>query len=330
MTTPNHSTEHHPASLWEGFWGVQLLHVGQSLGLFSTLVEPQTAADSSVKLRLDPAYTELWCQAALASRLLDKTEDGRYYTPPHLIDWLRESEGFTQSHIHLCQRMNETMQAVFHGRALPEPPIALRLILQESLAQNYTWLFCDVARQVPDFAQALQEGQRVLEVGCGVGLGLAMLRSYYPHLEIYGLEADFDCAREAERATRSVIHIGDLPGDRFGKAFDLVICFRALAGATKPEELLAECSRLLKPGGWLVVGSEVQAEDERRKSAARSLGEHFAYQLLAGESRVSIFPKEQLLSMFDRFNLNLVQEIEAPDWGTPLFLCTRQGNSTQF
>lgn len=315
-----------PAWLWEGFWGVQLLHAGQSLGLFEALEQPHTAGELAAKLRLEARYTELWCRAAAACELLIQEQD-RFETAPSMRDWLRESRGFTESHLHLSHRLNETFQAVFSGRALPEPPISLRLILSESLLQNYRWLFETVPASQPDFADALQGASRALEVGCGIGLGLGVLRSHFPQLELYGLEADFDCAREAERATRAVIHVGETPGERFGKPFDIVICFRALAAAPQPEELLGQCAQAMAEGGWLVLGSELQDQADQRKSSARSLGELFAYQLLAGEGEVNFLTREQLLEMLDRQGLDVEAEVRAPDWGTPLLLCRRRTSS---
>lgn len=312
----------HPSGLWDGFWGIQLLHTGQSLGLFEALSQPLSSGELAEKLHLEARYTAVWCAAAEAHGLL-RESGGRYGTPPELRQWLTDSRGFTESHLHLSGRLNETFQAVFAGRALPEPPIGLRLMLSESLLQNYRWMFQTLPEQLPNFAAALQNGSRLLEVGCGLGLGLGVLRARLPHLELYGLEADFECAREAERSTRAVIHLGELPGDRYGKSFDLVVCFRALALSGQPERLLAECAGLLSPGGWLVLGTELQDRDGQRKSSARSLGELFAYRLLAGETEVNFFYREQLLEILDGLNLTLEAEVEAPDWGTPLFLCSR-------
>lgn len=197
-------------------------------------------------------------------------------------------------------------------------------MLGDSLLQNYRWVFETVPAQVPRFAEALRRAHRTLEVGCGIGVGLGVLRSHYSHLDLYGLEADFDCAREAERATRAVIHIGETPGDRYGKPFDLILCFRALASAEQPEQLLTECAHILAPDGWLILGSEVQDRAGVRKSSARSLGELFAYQMLAGVANVNFFSREQLIEMIDRCGLQVEAEVEAPDWGTPLYMCSRR------
>ncbi len=324
MSHPTPPPSHrHPSSLWEGFWGIQLLHAGQSLGLFEALAEPLGSAELAEKLHLEPRYTENWCVAAVACGLLSQ-QDTRFQTPPDLRDWLSGSRGFTESHLHLSHRLNETFQAVFAGRALPEPPVSLRLMLGDSLLQNYRWVLETVPTQVPGFAEALQRAHRTLEVGCGIGVGLGVLRSHYSQLDLYGLEADFDCAREAERATRAVIHIGETPGDRYAKPFDLVFCFRALASAENPEQLLSECAKILSPEGWLILGSEVQDRAGVRKSSARSLGELFAYQMLAGAANVNFFTREQLIEMIDRCGLQVEAEVEAPDWGTPLYMCSLQ------
>ncbi len=317
----------HPAYLWEGFWGIQLLHVGQSLGLFEAFDKSRTAAQTAAALNLDVRYVDLWCGAARSARLLELVEGEHYRTPPQHADWIRMSAGFTHSHLHLVGRANETLQALFHGRALPEPPISLKLILQESLSQNYRWLFQDIPRQFPDFGKALDQAHRVLEVSCGLGLGLGVLRTLYSNLELYGLEPDYECAREAERATRAVIHVGDFPGERFEKEFDAVVCFRGLALSPDPEKLLQECSRILRPDGWFILGSETTNSGDSRKTEARSLGEHFTYQLLAGQSPINVFPREQLTEMLTKVGFRIENEVAAPDWGTPLYLCSHRGYS---
>lgn len=312
----------HPAQLWDGFWGIQILHMGQTLGLFEAFAEAQSAEEVAKKLGLEGRLTKMWCRAALGTGLLQE-EGENFQTPAESRDWLRDSKGFTASHVHLAERLNQTLEAVFHGRALSEPPIALRLILQQSLQRNYQWLYQEVTEMVPEFGKQLQASKKVLEVGCGLGLGLLELRAHYPSLELYGLEADYESAQEAERSTRAVIHIGERP--RFETKFDLIVSFRSLALVSDPEAVLKDCYNLLPVGGWFVVGSEMESKSgHERKSPGRSSSERFAYELLAGESKLRFLSRAELEDALKAAGFTVEAEIDGPDWGTPLFLCTRK------
>lgn len=311
----------HPSELWNGFWGIQVLQTGQSLGLFQSLTEAKSASELAQERGLEPRYTLLWCEAATNFGLLERSQE-QYQTPIEHSDWLIRSKGFTQSHLHLSRRMNETLTAVFGGRALPEPPVSLRLLLQENLQANYDWLFREASAASETLENMLTGSSRVLEVGCGLGFGLSHLRAYYPSLELFGLEADYECAQEAERSTKAIIHVGELPGNRFAQGFDLVVCFRTLTATTDPAALLAECSQLLKSDGLFLLGTEVTDDDRQRKSEARVQGERLAYNVLAGESLRHAFSTEQLRELLQNSGFTIDKELEAPDWATPAFLCS--------
>jgi len=270
---------------------------------------------------MEARYLELWCEAACSFGLL-RASGTTYETHPEHRLWLEKSQGFTQSHLHLSRRVSETLKAVFGGRALPEPPISLRLLLQESLQSNYEWIFQEGANVCPELHDCLNKASRVLEIGCGIGQGLAYLRDYHPSLELFGLEADYECAQEAERTTKPVIHLGETPAKRFQREFDLIVCFRTLSASVAPEELLSECVQMLNPGGLLLLGSEVDDKNSNRKSEARLKGERFAYNILAGESLVNSFSSKDIRDLVSRCGLTIRAEIKAPDWATPSFVCS--------
>ncbi len=320
MTTRTTETSH-PSTLWRGFWGIQVLHVGQSLGLFDALQTPKTPDSLAQERGLEPRYTELWCESAQSYGMLEE-QDGLYQTPREYSDWLHDSRGFTYTHLHLSRRANETLEAVFGGRALPEPQISLRLLLQENLQANYRWLFREVTAAMPALEKKLTEGGRALEVGCGAGFGLSYLRSYYPNLELFGLEDDYECAQEAERTTKAVIHVGEFPGARFGRGFDFIVCFRTLSAISDPAKLLAECAELLESGGFFLLGSETSDEDEHRKSLARVQGERLAYNILAGDHLKNSFTENELRDLLTQAGFKIQAEIDAPDWATPALVCT--------
>ena len=271
---------------------------------------------------MEERYVQLWCESAESYGLLEAVEGG-FRTPEVHSEWLKYSKGFTHTHLHLAQRSNETLGAVFGGRALPEPQISLRLLLQENLQANYRWLFSQVVEAVGELEKKLRSGGRALEVGCGAGFGLCYLRDFYPNLELFGLEADYECAQEAERTTKAVVHVGEQVGSRFSKGFDLIVCFRSLSAVSEPARLISECARLLTPDGFFLIGTETEDEAAERKSQARIQGERLAYNILAGEHLKNTFTKDELESILGDSGLKIRAKIAAPDWATPAMVCVR-------
>lgn len=105
-------------------------------------------------------------------------------------------------------------------------------------------------------AAALAAGRDVLEVGCGAGLGLGLL------------------AREARRVTGGDLtaaslalarrhYNGRVPLLRLDaqtlpfreRSFDAVILFETLYYLRHPPGFVAECARVLRPGGRLLIGA---------------------------------------------------------------------------
>jgi SAM-dependent methyltransferase len=99
-------------------------------------------------------------------------------------------------------------------------------------------------------------GGRVLEIGCGSGLFLHVLRE--AGWEVTGLDtskADVDYARErfGLEVTRGTVEA--LAGER-GR-WDLVVMVYVLEHIATPAETLGLVFDLLRPGGWLVLGLPV-------------------------------------------------------------------------
>lgn len=99
----------------------------------------------------------------------------------------------------------------------------------------------------------LAPGARVLDLGCGLGASTAWLAGQ--GLTALGLDRSAEQVREARR-----LH----PGPAFMQAdaaapplaqasLDAVFCECVLSLCARPGEVLQECRRLLKPGGWLVL-----------------------------------------------------------------------------
>jgi len=96
----------------------------------------------------------------------------------------------------------------------------------------------------------------VLDVGSGDGAAAATLAPYCRSLTCVDLNARaIEAARgRLAKFPHAKVEVGDANALGFGAAkFDSVLLFHTLTYAAEPETVLAECARVLRPGGRLVV-----------------------------------------------------------------------------
>jgi 2-polyprenyl-3-methyl-5-hydroxy-6-metoxy-1,4-benzoquinol methylase len=92
---------------------------------------------------------------------------------------------------------------------------------------------------------------RFLDVGCGNGSSLELLSRLGWNVE--GVETD-QAAADRARARRLEVHLGTLAEQHFpADSFDAIGLSHVIEHVPRPVELLAECNRILKPGGTMVV-----------------------------------------------------------------------------
>lgn len=309
-------------SYLEGFWATWLLHVGRELGLFSALRDEALTPDQLAEKRgYEPVYTGVWCRAAKAFDFLTGDDEQGYRLPEGWEQLLLTTGAWATTYVQVSQRVYESMEAVFLGKAFPEPSLSLRMLLGEGLKTSYNWLWRDAAPAVPELVQHLEGQGRLIEFGCGTGCGLELLKEIHPQLELTGIEQDYDCAREAERATKAVIVVGTAEGCRYQSRFDVGVFHRSLSQSEEPAQAIERAAASLKEGGLLVISTEAEipelATAHRSQIARLRMGEQFFYQMFLAQDAMRVLTAAEIRGWCEAQGLKLVRFIEAPDHGSP-------------
>jgi SAM-dependent methyltransferase len=96
------------------------------------------------------------------------------------------------------------------------------------------------------FAKERSRG-RILDVACGTGYGTAMLGAV-------GVDLSLEALRYARRHPARYV-AADAARLPFGRVFDTVVSFETIEHVVDPGRFVAECARVLRPGGSLLVST---------------------------------------------------------------------------
>jgi 2-polyprenyl-3-methyl-5-hydroxy-6-metoxy-1,4-benzoquinol methylase len=105
-------------------------------------------------------------------------------------------------------------------------------------------------------AAHVAKGKRVLDAGCGVGWGGALLRRAGA-ASVAGVDIAFDAIGYARTKAAGVdFVVADLGRIPFSDgSFEVITCFEAIEHVERQDEVLDELARVLEPGGLLLVSS---------------------------------------------------------------------------
>jgi SAM-dependent methyltransferase len=136
-----------------------------------------------------------------------------------------------------------------------------------SLAEEHSGIREDfnVARKL--LMEAFPRGGTILDVGCASAFFLESLGEKWNR---YGIELFHLAAEQARKRRGIIVHESELLSARFAeKSFDVVCTFDVLEHLSDPMPIFREARRILKPGGWLLLGTGDSSSFTARLAGSR-------------------------------------------------------------
>ncbi|KAB2917786.1 MAG: methyltransferase domain-containing protein [Hyphomicrobiaceae bacterium] len=263
-----------------GTMAVGMAYVGVKTGLFRAMEGKgaMRAGEVVAAAELQSRYVEEWLKGMTAAGYLHYDATADSYRLPDEHAFLLASEGtdhfmgglfyFAPTLLRVAPNVAEAFRTgggVKFEEFGSEGVVALDMInsgqYENRLASH--WL-----TKLPDIAERLQSGGRVLDVGCGVGrVGMAIAKTF-PKCEVIGLDPDAETIRQAQAAATKAGLGGRMQfvaktTDTLerGAGFDLITACDCVHDFSAPGKTLAELRHLVKPDGALFIVEPKAADD---------------------------------------------------------------------
>lgn len=268
-----------------------MVSIGHRTGLFDAMknLPPSTSEEIAKAAGLNERYVREWLAAMVTGGVveLDPTP-GTFWLPrEHAASLTRAAAAdnmavFTQYIAELGGVEDHIVECFRKGGGVPyEKYRRFHEVMAEDSGQSVlSSLELHILPLVPRLAAALEEGRRVLDVGCGRGLILMRLAERYPHSQFVGMDLSEEAItfgrteatlRRLTNVELIVRDLSDFDHTAEPDAFDVVTTFDAIHDQAKPLQVLRGIYRTLKSGGIYLM-QDISGTSHLHKDLEHPLG----------------------------------------------------------
>lgn len=251
-----------------GYMAHRTVEMGLRSGLVRAIASApgSTPDDLAERLAMDDFYVSVWCRAAFAAGVLERSADG-YRLADHMDALLLDesSPAFVGGLYPLVR------QPEMFGRFAENLRSGERLWWDEASPDwiagvsatgrpFYTRLIPGGLDQVPGLADRLREACRIVDSACGAGVGLVRLAQAYPDCQVIGVDGDQHSIELAERAVRAAgltdrvsLVCSPLETMALDEPVTAVINNISMHECRDIDRVTEAVKHALEPGGWFVI-----------------------------------------------------------------------------
>ncbi len=266
-----------------------MVSIGHRTGLFDAMsrLAPATSDEIGAQAGLNARYVREWLGAMVTAQVVQYDPlSGRYHLPEeHAASLTRAAAAdnmavFAQ-YIGELGRVEDDIVGCFrNGGGVPyEKFTRFHEVMEEDSGQSVlSSLESHILPLVPGLTARLEQGIRVLDLGCGRGRILQRLASQYPNSRFTGMDLSEEATGYARRQAAGLVNIeyvardlSDFDRTAEADAFDLVTTFDAIHDQARPLNVLNGIRRTLKPDGVYLM-QDISGTGHVHKDIGHPLG----------------------------------------------------------
>lgn len=246
-----------------------MISVGHRTKLFETMskLPASTSADIARNSNLNERYVREWLGALVTAKIIDYDPQTNLYSlSKEKANFLTRDGSFNMATTAqfipvLAQVEDEIIHCFENGGGVPyEKYHRFHDVMAEESSQTVLAELIDgILPVVPGIIEKLQQGIRVLDVGCGSGRAINLMAKTFPSSQFVGYDFSKEGIANAEREkeslgiTNATFEHQDVANFDHEDHFDLITAFDAIHDQANPEKVLENIKRSLKPEGVFLM-----------------------------------------------------------------------------
>ena len=246
-----------------------MISVGHRTKLFDTMSQlpASTSADIATNSNLNERYVREWLGALVTAKIIDyDPQTSLYSLSKEKANFLTRNGSFNMATTAqfipvLAQVEDEIIHCFENGGGVPyEKYHRFHDVMAEESSQTVLAELIDgILPVAPGIIEKLQQGIRVLDVGCGSGRAINLMAKSFPSSQFVGYDFSKEGITNAERERESLgitnasFEQQDAANFDHQDQFDLITAFDAIHDQANPEKVLENIRRSLKPGGVFLM-----------------------------------------------------------------------------